>query len=146
LLGEFLVHRVEPAIEIGRHVEATAGGAAVDIEAIGEGGTGNGCEPVIADGILPGQGGEDRQAGWVKALHDVGTEGGAAALSLIIPDEARHIGNLAGFGIRNTVELLGDIGEVVVGIGSEIAGGPGLGRRVDHLLERIFIKWQRGWI
>ena len=142
LVGEFLVYGVEAAVEVGRHVETTTGGAAMDIKAVGEGGPRNGGEPVIADGILPGKGGENGKPGRLKTLHDIGAEGGAAALGFIIADEAGHVGHLAGCGIRDTVELLSDIGEVMVWIGGEIAGGPGVGRCVDFVLERIFVKWQ----
>ena len=79
LLGQFLVDGVEAAVEFGRHVETTAGGAAVDVEAVRERWSWDGSEPMIADGILPGEGGEDGQTGRVKTLHDVGAEGGAAA-------------------------------------------------------------------
>jgi hypothetical protein len=41
LLGEFFVDSVETTVELGRHVEASAGCAAVDVEAIGQGGSGD---------------------------------------------------------------------------------------------------------
>ena len=53
---------------------------------------------------------------------------------------------MARCGIRDTVELLREVGEVMVGIGGEIAGGPGVGRSVNSVLKRILVKKQRGGI
>ena len=118
----------------------------MDIKAVGERRPGNRGEPVIADGVLPRKGSEDRQASRVKTFHDVRAEGRTSALGFIVANEAGHVGHLAGCGIRDTVELLGDVGEVMIGIGSQITRGPGIGRSVDSVLERIFIKWQCGRI
>lgn len=52
----------------------------MDIEAIGQGRSGDGGEPVVADCILLGEGSQNGQTGRVEALHYVGAKGCAAAL------------------------------------------------------------------
>src|ERR1035437_6883216 len=94
------------------------------VKAVWEGGPVDGREPVITDCVLASQGGENWESGRGKTLYDVGAAGSAAALGFVVANEAGHVRHLARSGVGHAIELLGDIVEVVVGIGDEIARGP----------------------
>lgn len=111
------------------HADLAEGGSVVSEGAVADGGAGDGREPAIKDGVLRCERGEDGEFVGREVVEDVVGVRGVLLLIEVAGDEALH-------GCRQRRSVLGavedlevDGGEVVVGVGVELALV--LGERLD---------------
>ena len=103
------------------HADLAEGRAVVSEGAVTDGGAGDGGEPAIEDGVLRGERGEDGELVWSEVVEDVVRVSDVLLLVEVAGDEALHGGRQRRTVLGAVEDLEVDGGEVVIGIGVELA-------------------------